>query len=95
MNLTSHSPGCCEGQNQLADALTNGDFGNFWKENRVEVDVGSLGFKILPERVRVADSLFADVKSYQEMGKDEGSRSGNGMTKLSEGLCMRDPWCEL
>ena len=35
-------------QNELADALTNGDFGNFRK-----VDVGSLGFKILPEMVRV------------------------------------------
>ena len=80
-------------QNVLADALTNGDFVNFRKENRMEVDVGSLGFNILPEMVRVADSLYADVKRHKEMGKDEGSRSGNGMTKPSEGL--RDPWCEL
>ena len=45
------------GQNELADVLTNGDFGNFRKEKRMEVDVGSLAFKILPEMVRVADSL--------------------------------------
>ena len=39
----------------------------------MEVDVRSLGFKILPEMVRVADSLYADVKRHKEMGKDEGS----------------------
>ena len=71
------------GQNELADALTNGDFGNFRKENRMEVDVGSLSFKIL-------DSLYADVKRHQEMGKDEGSQSGDGKTKPSERLRMRD-----
>ena len=68
------------GQNELADALTNGDFGNFRKENRMEVDVRSLGFKILPEMVRVADSLYADVKRHKEMGKDEGSRPPHNTT---------------
>ena len=80
------------GQNELADALTNGDFVNFRKENRMEVDVGSLGFKILPEMVRVADSLYADVKRHEEMGKDEGSWRGDGKTKPTERLRMRDPW---
>ena len=37
----------------------------------MEVDVRSLGFKILPEMVRVADSLYADVKRHKEMGKDK------------------------
>ena len=41
----------------------------------MEVDVGSLGFKIFPEMVRAADSLYADVKRHKEMGKDEGSPS--------------------
>ena len=37
----------------------------------MEVDVGSLGFKILPEMVRVADSLYADVKRQGD-GKGRG-----------------------
>ena len=55
----------------------------------MDVDVGSLGFKILQEMVRVAD---ADVKRHKEMGKDEESRSGDGKTKPSERLRMRDLW---
>ena len=54
----------------------------------MEVHVGSLGFKILPEIFSVADSLFADGK---EMGKDEGSRRCDGKTNRSERLRMRDP----
>ena len=79
-------------QHELADALTNGDLGNFRKENRMELDDGSLGFKILREMVRVADKVHADVKKHKEMGKDEGSRSGDGKTKSSERLRMRDSW---
>ena len=47
-------------QNGLVDALTNRDFGNFRKENRMEVDAGSLGFKFFLQMVRVAESLCAD-----------------------------------
>ena len=31
-------------------------------------------------------------KRHKEMGKDEGSRRGDGKTKPSERLRMRDPW---
>ena len=72
-----------KGQNRRADQRRR----TGWK-----VVVGSLGFKILPEMVRVADSLYTDVKRHKEMGKDEGSRSGDGKTKPSERLRMRDPW---
>ena len=37
----------------------------------MELDVGNLGFKILPEMVRVADTLYAEVKRHKERGKDE------------------------
>ena len=66
------------GQNELADALTKGG--------------GNLGFKILPEMVRVADNLYADVKRHKKRGKDEGSWRDDRKTKPTERLRMRNPW---
>ena len=75
-------------QNTEADALTNGDFGGFAPERRVEIDPARLDFKILPELLKAADDLFENIAARRNGGrqKDQGARWRK--PKLRE----RDPW---
>jgi hypothetical protein len=80
-----------KGQNEEADALTNGDFAAFNQDLRVDVDVEKLNFKILPHMVRVAEDLYAKVKAEKEASKGL-AREKRAKTRPEERLKVRDPW---
>ena len=74
-------------QNEEADALTNGDFSAFDPERRVEIDVGNLKFKILPQLAKVAEELYRGILERR------GARpAGAGRRSRPARLKERDPW---
>jgi len=81
------------GQNEAADALTNGNFQGFDPSLRVNVVVKDLPFRILPEMMRVADDLYAKVREAKS--EKEGLTKNEKIAKKikpEERLRARDPW---
>ena len=74
-------------QNEEADALTNGEFSAFRTENRVNVDVPSLSFLILPKLAEVSEEIHQDILRRRGTGTPEARPKGKPC-KLKE----RDPW---
>ena len=78
------------GQNEEADALTNGEYSSFSSERRIMVKVEDLPFKILPRMVTIADELYADVKARREKAPKDAARAKKAGPK--DRLTVRDPW---
>ena len=75
------------GMNQFA-ALTNSEFHHFRKENRIEVDLGKLGFLVMNELwAELAELKEGEKRRAAEEGKTPGKKRSKG-----EPLRERDPW---
>ena len=77
-------------QNEEADALTNNRTELFDKAREVKVDLAQLEFVVLPEMVRVADDLYAEVRRRRAAKKEEPPTRGS--RKRGRPLRERDPW---
>jgi hypothetical protein len=79
-------------QNVESDALTNGDYSSFDPARRIQVDVGSDSWIVLPRMLSVASSLYERVQVL----KAERTRLGTGAkASVAVGggsLRQRDPW---
>ena len=77
-------------QNEVADALTNGDGVAFAPERRIEVDLSKVEFLILPELARVSEEIYQSItgtKQHPGSGVDSSST-----TRKRVKLRARDPW---
>ena len=77
-------------QNEEADALTNIRTELFDKTREVKVDLAKLEFVVLPEMVKVADALYAEVQRRRATKKEEVSSQGT--RKRGRPLRERDLW---
>ena len=75
-------------QNEEADALTNEEFSGFSPHKRVEVDVASLEWIILPRMSRAAGEIYQAAKARRAGGQASGPPPPAKVSKLRE----RDPW---
>jgi hypothetical protein len=78
-------------QNEEADALTNKDFAAFDPALRVEVDVSSIGWLILPKMLEVASNIYKRVQD-SKAGKAKDVLSAAASTYKGKPLRQRDPW---
>ena len=83
-------------QNEEADALTNSDFRHFRPEKRIEVDLDSIGFRILNDFFRVGDAYVGELQALKEATKarkaEMGARGSEPKRKKSEALREVAPW---
>ena len=77
-------------QNEEADALTNNRTELFDKAREIKIDLAKLEFIVLPEMVKVADALYAEVRMRRSGRKDQGSDQRT--RKRGRPLRERDPW---
>ena len=77
-------------QNEEADALTNNRTELFDKAREIKIDLAKLEFIVLPEMVKVADALYAEVRRRRSSRKDQGSDQRT--RKRGRPLRERDPW---
>ena len=82
-------------QNEEADALTNSEFHHFRPENRIEVDLESLGFLIMPSLFETGEAYMKELELLKEgeklMCAAEGKASSKKRAK-QDPLRERDPW---
>ena len=85
-------------ENEEADALTNLDFRHFNAENRIEVALDTIGFKVLPMLFGVGEEYLKELEGAKEKEKaKEAARAAAGEAKvkrrkLGDTLRERDPW---
>ena len=78
--------------NEEADALTNEDFGGFATEHRVRVDLGNMGWKVLPDMLEAGKFYYQDLREVREaVARTPGGKRGRRRT-TAESLRVRDPW---
>ena len=53
-------------QNEEADALTNSEFHHFRPENRIEVDLGKLGFVVMDELIAEGENYLSELAELKE-----------------------------
>ena len=77
-------------QHEEADALTNGEFAQFDGGRRIEVDVGKVGWLVLPRMLEVSENIYSEV---QRKKADRGHSPARApATQQSKSLRQRDPW---
>ena len=82
-------------QNEEADALTNFDFRHFKPENRIEVNLANLGFKVLPELFECGEAYLKDLEAERARQRDlKAKRKGKAFLsrRRGPGLRVTDPW---
>ena len=82
-------------QNEEADALTNSEFHHFRPENRIEVDLGKLGFVVMDELFAVGENYLSELAELKEGEKRRVEKEGKAPVKKrkkGEPLRERDPW---
>ena len=77
-------------QNEEADDLTNGRFGRFDPNRRVEVELEKLDWIVLPEMLALSEDLYKQVQEAKAIGKAEGRKQTK--TKNKKTLKERQPW---
>ena len=80
------------GQNIEADALTNGDFALFDPARRLDVDAGSLPWRVLPKVLASAERLYEEVQQAKKQRHEQGGRQHGRPRPPSDRLRARDPW---
>ena len=78
-------------ENEEADALTNGNFGAFTPEKRINVKFKDLPLKVLPGLTAAAEELFHKVREQREARKAE-EFGGPRKAKRRRPLKESDPW---
>ena len=83
-------------QNEEADALTNSDFRHFDPNKRIDVDLGTLDFKILSKLFAVGDEYVEELAKLKEKDKlrreTSNAEAGQPKRRKSDALRERDPW---
>ena len=74
-------------QNEEADALTNGDFGQFNPERRITPALGILPFLVLPDLADVADGIYREVQARKTAGVTPAPA-----VPARKSLRLREPW---
>ena len=78
-------------QNEEADALTNGDYGQFGAANRINVTIEDVKWLVLPKLMAVASDIFAEVQK-RKAAKDHSPQQAPPAKKAKGGLRQLDPW---
>ena len=79
-------------KNEAADDLTNFKFDRFSLENRVEVDLLTLPWIVLPKLLPEAVELMRDIQEKKERRNTEKNTAVRGKKRKSEALRVTDPW---
>ena len=82
------------GQNEEADDLTNWEFGRFSAENRAEVDLQKVSWRVLERFMKEAMDLHDAVVALKKRKKVNREEEGEGgpREKKAKKLRDRDPW---
>ena len=82
-------------QNEEADALTNSDFSHFDPALRIEVDLETLPFVVMPALFAEGDAYvaeLAELKAVEAKRISEGGERHPGKRRKKDRLADRDPW---
>ena len=81
-------------QNEEADALTNSVFHHFRKENRIEVDLGKLGFLVMDELFAEGENHLTELAELKEQTRKAKALKAEKRVKRLAGDALRDrdPW---
>ena len=79
------------GQNEEADALTNGDYSQFNSTNRVNVVVEEVSWLVLPRMMQVATDIYEEVQR-RKASRDCCPVLASPAKKAKGGLRQCDPW---
>ena len=79
-------------QNEEADALTNEIFDGFALEKRIAVDLGALGFQLLPGLLQELEAFRAALDALRSQGPSVGPRVALLPRKRKDALRLTDPW---
>ena len=82
-------------QNEEADALTNGDFGHFTAAKRIDVDLGSLPFRILNELFAEGEAYRTELEALKSQDKERKAKAAEGSAakgRKSKKLREKEPW---
>ena len=84
-------------QNELADALTNGDFRHFDASRRIEVRLEDLEFGVLRPLLAAGEDYHAEVERMRAADRlrlAQGGAGPVGRKRRKAGDCLRerDPW---
>ena len=79
-------------KNEAADDLTNFKFDRFNLENRVEVDLLTLPWIILPKLLPEAVELMREIQEKKERRNTGNSTAVREKKRKSEALRVTDPW---
>ena len=79
-------------QNQEADDLTNDEFRHFKLENRIQVDLRNLGFRVMEDLFKVGDAYLEELEHHrvETKRKAQEHRDAGGRKRLP--LSVTDPW---
>lgn len=89
-------------QNEEADALTNGRFGDFDPGRRIDVDLSNIQWLILPQMAAVSEDIhtkFTEKCEQRRMEKERAPQHEKDKEqkapkfKSGERVRARDPWC--
>ena len=81
-------------QNVEADALTNEEFGDFSEQNRIEVTMEDLDFKVIPVLMKEAAKLDKEImvtKEDRKRNKLEKMEVAK-KAKITDKLRWKEPW---
>ena len=81
-------------QNREADALSNGQFGDFDMANRVEITEDSIKYLLLPERLMKGALLYGvdEAEKADKRKKAASSKMSGKKTPKGERLKVAAPW---
>ena len=79
-------------QNEEADALTNADYSSFDPARRIQVDVESVSWIVLPRMLSVASSIYERVQALKAERPRLGTVAKASAAVGGGSLRQRDPW---
>ena len=82
-------------QNEEADALTNSDFSHFDPKRRIEVDLETLSFVVMPALFAEGDAYvaeLAELKAAETKRVEQGGERHPRKCRKGDSLADRDPW---
>ena len=82
-------------QNEEADALTNSDFSHFDPARRIEVDLDTLPFVVMPALFAEGDAYvaeLAELKAAETKRVEQGGEKYPKKRRKGDSLADRDPW---
>ena len=78
-------------QNEAADDLTNGEYGRFSPDRRINLEVDKLQFKTMTKYMKAAEDIYAEVVEERKKAKAKNDENGQ-IRKKAKKLRETDPW---